>query len=108
MQANGAAKAEEAKPEGHANGSKADVEMKDAAEPSESTSADTDRYKGQLTGAMPPVTSPYAMSLDFCSRSAGYFFARPSVVLACVICWLADCRQHALKCRYPHVQGVMS
>ncbi|CAL5229639.1 g13003 [Coccomyxa viridis] len=49
-QANGAAKAEEAKPEGHANGSKADVEMKDAAEPSESTSADSEPYKGQLTG----------------------------------------------------------
>lgn len=53
MQANGAAKADEAKPEGQVNGSKADVEMKDAAEPSESTSADSDRYKGQLTGATP-------------------------------------------------------
>ena len=50
MQANGADKAGQAKGEGHANGSKADEEMKDAAEPSESTSADSDRYKGQLTG----------------------------------------------------------
>jgi len=55
VQANGARKTLEAKPDSAANGSKADVEMKDAAGPSESTSADSDPYKGQLTGTPSPA-----------------------------------------------------
>ncbi|CAK0784473.1 hypothetical protein CVIRNUC_007677 [Coccomyxa viridis] len=53
--ANGTAKAEEpkageAKATGEANGSAADVDMKDAAGPSDGASGDSDLHKGQLTG----------------------------------------------------------
>ena len=58
-QANGTAKAEEpkageAKATGEANGSAADVDMKDAAGPSEGASGDSDLHKGQLTGKNSP------------------------------------------------------
>ena len=59
-QANGTAKAEEAKATGEANGSAADVDMKDAAGPSEGASGDSDLHKGQLTGKDPPNYSPTA------------------------------------------------
>ena len=54
-QANGSAKAEEAKAKeakatGEANGSAADVDMKDAAGPSDGASGDSNVHKGQLTG----------------------------------------------------------
>lgn len=56
VQANGAAKAAEAKPEGEANGSAGDVDMKDAAGASDSAAADSNVYTGQLTGKSPPIT----------------------------------------------------
>ena len=39
---------------GEANGSAADVDMKDAAGPSDGASGDSDLHKGQLTGKETP------------------------------------------------------
>ena len=77
-QANGAAKAEEGKAAGQADGSAADVDMQDAAGPSNAASGGSNLHKGQLTGKEPPSCSPTAAT-KFLARYSCSLVALPAL-----------------------------